>query len=317
VWGSAKVMLSTARRLLVQLYRIPLLGYPLKCLVHNATLPRRIRALNERLDKLEQVSRAVEEHLPTILNYITSFAHTSRELTRKYADFTATISDRLNTVEGGLERGASTIREIQSRVEFIRLETLYEARYGSGPASSWRQCFEPKILNAEKLAAMSGSVRLNIGSGHVPMPEYMNIDRRELPGVDVVAEATNLPFSASSVVEVFSSHLMEHFPQTELVRVVLPYWYELLKPRGTFRAILPDWESMIQQYAKGDFPFEYLREVTFGPQDYDGDFHYNMFSKDSLAALLRAAGFREIAFPVVGRPNGKWLEIEVHAVKPS
>src|SRR5262249_24853336 len=157
---------------------IPLVGYALKCLVHIATLPRKLRTLNERLDKLEQ-------HLPTILNYITSFAHTSRELMRKYAD-------------------------VDSRVELIRLETLYEVRYGTGPASSGRRRFDPKILNAQKLSAMSDSVRLNIGSGHVSMPEYMNIDRRELPGVDIVAEATNLPFSASSVIEVFSSHLIEH-----------------------------------------------------------------------------------------------------------
>lgn len=42
-------------------------------------------------------------------------------------------------------------------------------------------------------------------------------------------------------------------------------------------------------YLAGEYPFEQLREVTFGGQDYDGDFHYNTLTTGT--KLLKEAGF--------------------------
>jgi hypothetical protein len=57
-----------------------------------------------------------------------------------------------------------------------------------------------------------------------------------------------------------------------------------------------------------------LREVTFGTQWYDGNFHYNMFTPDALATLLEVAGFRSVQVLARGRPNGKCREFEIPAV---
>ena len=38
-----------------------------------------------------------------------------------------------------------------------------------------------------------------------------------------------------------------------------------------------------------------------------------MFTPESLKALLEEAGFRDVAFPVIGRPNGRCYEMEVSA----
>jgi len=209
-----------------------------------------------------------------------------------------------------------TVRYLLQRVEFVRRETLFELRYGKAHGAGQSPHAEPRILAPEKLAsARRSGLRVNLGCGHVPMEGYVNVDQRELPGVDVVADANRLPFDPGSIAEIFSSHMLEHFPREQLRRELLPYWRSLVADGGTFRAVVPDADSMIRKYGRGEMSWEDLREVTFGSQDYSGDFHYDMFTTESLGELLREAGFRDPQFPVVGRINGRCLEMEVVARK--
>ena len=46
---------------------------------------------------------------------------------------------------------------------------------------------------------MTPPVRVNIGSGNEPMKDWINVDRRTVPGVDVVADVTMLPFRDGAV----------------------------------------------------------------------------------------------------------------------
>jgi hypothetical protein len=73
---------------------------------------------------------------------------------------------------------------------------------------------------------------------------------------------------------------------------------------------------MLTAVATAAYPFEDFREVLFGSQDYDGDFHYNLFTPDSLCRLLQSAGYQDVKVPVRGRRNGKCYEFEVAALKP-
>lgn len=213
-----------------------------------------------------------------------------------------------------LERAAD---HLANRIEFVRRETLFELRYGEAPYPSADLKAEARIVNPEKLSNVpEGSYRLNVGCGHIPLDGYINVDRRDLPSVDVVAEAGDMPFEEESLAEVFSAHLLEHFPQEQLRREILPYWRSLLRPGGVLRAVVPDAASMIRGYDDGSVSYEDLREVTYGAQDYDGDFHFNMFTPDSLAQLLEESGFVEIDCPVTGRRNGRCFEFEIVATKP-
>ena len=173
------------------------------------------------------------------------------------------------------------------------------------------------FLDQEKLAAArSAGVRLNLGCGHIALEGYLNVDRRALPGVDIVCGVDALPFEDGEVDEVYSAHLLEHFPQEQLVRDILPYWIGLLKPGGTFRAVVPDAEAMIRRYADNDYPYPDLREVMFGSQDYDGNFHFNMFTPDSLCRILRDAGLIGVEVVDRARRNGKCFEFEIRALRP-
>jgi len=215
-----------------------------------------------------------------------------------------------------LDNSDTSTRAIWERIELIRREILFELAHG---ARRGAQADAPttisRILARDKVAAAraDGALRLNLGCGHIALSDYVNVDMRDLPGVDVVAEVDNLPFERSGVDEIFSAHLVEHFPQEAMRRRLLPYWRDLIRPGGIFRAITPDAAAMLAGAGAGTYGFDDFREVVFGSQDYAGDYHYNLFTPDSFRLLLEEAGFSDIQVPVAGRRNGKCFEFEISA----
>lgn len=237
-----------------------------------------------------------------------------RELARRQQD----LEDRVAMTEMRAQRA-------EQRVEFVRREIMFElasrntvsaTQYDGADPSPHGQA-RPRIVDPAKIRGAGGALRLNLGCGHIPLPEYVNVDFRELPGVDVIAAAGDLPFEPASVSEIFSSHMLEHFPLEDLRRVLLPYWISRLKPGGLFRAIVPDADAMMRAYVAGEMSFADITEVTFGTQDYVGNQHYTMFSKDSIRPLLQQAGFTDFKLIAAGRRNGLCLEMEFSAVKPA
>jgi predicted SAM-dependent methyltransferase len=198
---------------------------------------------------------------------------------------------------------------------------MFEMRYccGSGATAASRpKVLQSRVLEPDKVAAAraSGSLRVNLGCGHIMLPDYINVDMRDLPGVDVIAEVGDLPFEAGTVDEITSAHLVEHFPQEELRRRLLPYWRSLLKPGGTLRVVTPDGAAMLSGIADGSYSFADFRDVLFGGQDYEGDFHFNLLTPDSLGHLAEEAGFGAVEIPVQGRRNGQCFEFELVALVP-
>jgi len=60
-----------------------------------------------------------------------------------------------------------------------------------------------------------------------------------------------------------------------------------------------------------------LREVLYGGQEYEGDFHFNMYTTDSLGELLTAAGLVDVEVEAEGRRNGSCLEFQIVARRPA
>lgn len=200
------------------------------------------------------------------------------------------------------------------RVEFVRREMMYEQRY----QASLNEPPQSIVVNKDKLAEFRRTgLKLNLGCGPISLPDYLNIDMRQLPGVDIVAEINDLPFELGEIQEIYAAHLLEHFPYEQLKRKILPYLNGLLSPQGQLRIVVPDIESMMHDYvaSPSDGSFQTLREVVYGAQDYDGDFHYTMFSKDSMQSLLRESGFSMVELTAFNRKNGLCKELEVVAKK--
>jgi predicted SAM-dependent methyltransferase len=182
------------------------------------------------------------------------------------------------------------------------------------PVATSKVALVPRLLSPEKLLRMP-ALRLNLGCGTKPVTEYLNIDERELDGVDLIADVRSIPFPAGTVAEIYAAHLIEHFTEPDLKSNVLPAWRALLGPGGVLRVVTPDAVGMLEAFTRGDYPFESLRTVTYGGQDYPGNFHYTMFSRESLRTILHDAGFIADEYIALARPNGLCLEMELKAVK--
>jgi hypothetical protein len=235
------------------------------------------------------------------------------------AELAGTIT-ALGAEVADLDRSVTAdLDELAKRFEFVRKEMLFELRYGKREVKveGSDHEIEPRILNAKKWEAMAQAIRLNLGAGHVTNDGYLNVDARELPDIDVLADVGNLPVEKGSVAEIYAAHLLEHFPVEELRSVLLPYWVSLLREGGEFVAVVPDMETMIREYAAGRMSFEELREVTYGTQEYEGDFHFNGFSQESLRALFESAGLGETSVRVAARRNGMCYEMEIVGVRAS
>ena len=176
---------------------------------------------------------------------------------------------------------------------------------------------EPRIVDQERYSAllesMNGAVKINVGCGEKPLPDYINIDVRDIPGVDVVADARRLPFDDGSLAEIASFHLVEHFRKHHLKTVVLPYWRRLLARDGCLRIVCPNWEAMLERLNDGRMSLAEFSLVTFGAQDYEGDDHFAMYTPDTLTEVLQQAGFSRVEVIEHERMNGICPEMEIIA----
>jgi SAM-dependent methyltransferase len=282
-----------------------------------------LEALEARIDQASsQIDNEKASIKATLEGLEVRIDQASSQIDNEKASIKATLEGleaRIDQASFRIDNDVASIRALWERLEFMRREIMFEMAHGGGRAA---QEAAPKaaarILDIGKVAAAraAGTLRLNLGCGHIALPDHLNVDARELPGVDVVADAGDLPFEPKSVEAITSAHLLEHFPQEELRRRLLPHWFSLLRPGGRFSAVTPDAAAMLAAAGAGTYAFEDFREVLFGAQDYVGDYHYNLLTPGSLQVLLEEAGFRDITVPVTGRQNGKCFEFEITARRP-
>jgi hypothetical protein len=282
----------------------------------KAAARARLERLESRLDYLEGVRAQWERSLPQLLRQGDNVAKLSDDVVKcndADAKLNMAHAELKATTERVFGQLSASVQQIWLRLDVVREETLLEIRYGA----QQEPAREAKILDPAKLARLSEvGLRLNLGCGHIPLDDFLNVDMRDLPGVDVVAQVGDLPFEPDTIHEIHSAHMLEHFPQEELKRRLLPHWFSRIAPGGAFRAIVPDGAAMLKGVSDGSYSFEDFRAVLFGGQEYDGDFHFNMFTPESLAALLRNAGFVDVRCLDSARRNGRCFEFEITAIKP-
>lgn len=224
----------------------------------------------------------------------------------------------VSNIKANIENIKVEIDIIRNRLEFARKEIFFEVQKNlrgvKTDTSKNPDCVNFRVLNEEKIKNIS-RLDLNLGCGHVPKEGFINVDFRELPDVDIIADVGNLAFEKNSVNTIYAAHLIEHFTFRELKDNILPHWYDLLKKGGQLITLAPDAQAMFDAYAKDIVSFEDFREVMYGSQDYDGDYHFNMLTTDSTIELFTQIGFSEVKLIEQGRKNGLCYEFEIHAIK--
>lgn len=142
---------------------------------------------------------------------------------------------------------------------------------------------------------------LNLGSRNRPIPGFTGIDCDIHPGVDLVGDVGDLSrFEDNSVGEIYGSHVLEHFPHTQTLRV-LTEWHRVLEPGGKLYVAVPDFERAVELYGVMGLN-DWIVNLLSGDQIYKTAFHYNLFDEARLSGLLAQAGFvdsfRVYEFPI-------------------
>jgi SAM-dependent methyltransferase len=153
---------------------------------------------------------------------------------------------------------------------------------------------------------------LNLGAGGHAAPDDVRGDLREIQvdiaaPADVIADLRNLPFDDDYADAVYSSHVIEHFDERDLVGMVAE-WRRVLKPGGTMTVSCPDAQSAARFIAQnGIDAVAYVadggqeirgQDLFFGYAPYFEAFgarmrHRVAFDMRKLAHVLSSAGFTE------------------------
>jgi SAM-dependent methyltransferase len=144
--------------------------------------------------------------------------------------------------------------------------------------------------------------RLHWGCGGSAAPGWINSDRGEYPGVDLVCDIRDgLPLPSDSIDYAVSIHALPEIPYNDLVPT-LEELRRLLKPGGVLRLGLPDLDKGIDAYRRSD------REYFAGVPDEDAEsiggklitqllwygYARTLFVRDFVEEVLRKAGFCEV-----------------------
>jgi predicted SAM-dependent methyltransferase len=269
--------------------------------------------IDARTAELEKTIEVLNRYLPTVVNTIASQNAAARQNQRRINGLETALHDHAFALGGHTD----AIKQLQERLEFVRREILLEQRYSAPAAAAPHEvaAVPSRIVDLERYEKMRGAFRINVGAGHVIMPDHLNVDMRELPGIDITADVRRLPFEAGEVSEIYSAHLLEHFTIEELRRSILPHWVSLLEDGGKLVTVVPDVETMVNERAAGRMSFSDFVEVMYGGQEYEGDFHFWGYSKESLTLLLEEAGLEDVKVVEEGRRNGLCFEMEIEAVR--
>lgn len=143
------------------------------------------------------------------------------------------------------------------------------------------------------------ALRLNLGSGSMPIPGFVNIDALPTaPGVDLVHDISQpLPFMDGTVDLIYASHVLEHF-STEDVPHRLADWRRALRQGGELLIAVPDLAVIAKVLVEhSDWftpPHNPWLGALYGGQKDQYDFHKTGFTFLWLTKLLTDSGFGHI-----------------------
>lgn len=126
-----------------------------------------------------------------------------------------------------------------------------------------------------------------LGCGDFPMEGAINVDIRELPGVDVVSDVRKLPFKDGELDGISSRNLIEHFGRHE-VSPMVKEWARCLKKGGFLQTETVDMGRAMDIWR--EIPEENFIDCMYGAETYDENYHKMLMTQDILVRLYEEAG---------------------------
>lgn len=143
------------------------------------------------------------------------------------------------------------------------------------------------------MSATPAPLLLHVGCGDQRLDGWVNVDRQELPSVDLVVDVTaGLPFDDAAAL--FAEHFLEHLPLDEALAFLVEA-HRVLADGGRLRLSTPnlDW-VLATQYAPGT-PGGDLRVGALRlNRAFYGWSHRFLWNRPLLAEALAAAGFTDL-----------------------
>jgi polyisoprenoid-binding protein YceI len=143
---------------------------------------------------------------------------------------------------------------------------------------------------------------LHVGCGDQRLDGWINVDRQELPSVDVVVDVTaGLPFDNAAAL--FAEHFLEHLPLDDAVAFLLET-HRVLAADGRLRLSTPnlDW-VLATQYRERGAGAAASGALRLNRAFY-GWSHRFLWNRPLLAAALAAAGFTDLRW--CRRGDSEW-----------
>lgn len=141
------------------------------------------------------------------------------------------------------------------------------------------------------------AMRLHIGCGQEAIPGWINIDNRELPGVDRVLDVRQgLPFQNASAI--YAEHFLEHLALEDGL-AFLRECRKALAEDGVLRLSTPNLDWVYATHyrtgaaSSGDTKIHDCFQLN---KAFHGWGHQFLYNREALESVLRAAGFSSISF---------------------
>ena len=276
----------------------------------------KISMLTSKSVQLQEQNNILRQQLEKLMTNIDAITERVNEINEKVINNESCLQGIGETVknnEDWLRLESGKVDSNETLYSNLRKELFFELEKNKRNDSYINKCLEKESATQKKKT--NEKIKINLGCGSLDMEGYINVDMRDLPNVDIVADVLHLPFRMGEVDEIYTSHLIEHFTSMQMLKEILPYWYGLLKKGGVLVAILPNIGYMAKEYAKGNIPFEQLAEVISGGQEYEGNYHLAVYDEKKIEGMMKEIGFREINIETANRKNGLCWEMEIHGVK--
>ena len=182
-------------------------------------------------------------------------------------------------------------------------------------------------------------MKLHLGCGKRNFEGWTNVDLADFPHIHYQNSVDNLyMISDNSCEVVYSSHTIEYFCRDE-INDVLTEWHRVLKPGGTLRLAVPDFDALIKVYREtGNLAL--ILGPLFGKMKISSNlgeehiFHKTVYNLDHLKTVLESNGFRDVKrydwrtvehsvyddhsqayIPHLDKENGQLISLNVEAIK--
>jgi predicted SAM-dependent methyltransferase len=156
--------------------------------------------------------------------------------------------------------------------------------------------FLPSLSPARRRPPLpAGPLRLHVGAGRARLEGWVNLDRQDLPGVDVVADATRgLDFT--DVEAIYAEHFLEHLRVDHAIDFLVEC-HRCLMPGGLLRLSTPnlDWVWLTHYHPAAPAEVK-RREAILSNRAFQGWHHRFLWNRELLGAALEACGFDDLAW---------------------